>query len=84
MNNTFADMVERMKDVLSNEIGGKVCDKNVAFSLEIEPAVMANMKYKNRIPYDAVTGFCIEKRVSVNWMLFGIGPMEMKDAAKSL
>jgi hypothetical protein len=77
-------MVERMKDVISLEVGGKVYDKNVAFALGIEPAVMANMKCRGRIPYDAVTGFCIEKRVSVNWILFGIGPMEMKDAAKSL
>lgn len=79
----FEDILERMKDVICHDSGGKVYDKNVAHVLEIDPGALAKLKHHNRIPYDAVTGFCIERSISVNWMLFGIGPKEMKDATKT-
>lgn len=83
--NRMIDIVERIKDVISHDYPGKkIKDKHVAYVLEISPENLAVKKSRCLIPYETVMMFCIHRRVSANWMLFGIGSMRLDDAVKSL
>lgn len=76
------DIFERVKDVISHQYpDSKVLDKNVAHALGIKPASLSMMKKRGHIPYDEVTMFCIRNNVSANWMLFGVGQMELHHAS---
>lgn len=76
-----SEIVERIKDVISKDFPEcKIYDKNVAYELNISPGALAVNKTRNLIDYDAVTMFCIRRKVNLNWLLLGIGDMDMKSA----
>ncbi|WP_345993751.1 hypothetical protein [Sulfurimonas sp. HSL-1716] len=79
------DVIERIKDVISKDYpNSKVFDKNVAYELRTSPGALAVQKSRNLISYDALTMFCIRRKVNTNWLFFGIGDMEMDHAKKDL
>lgn len=83
--NRMTEIVERIKDVISHEYPDKkIKDKHVAFVLEMNTNCLRLKKSRGLIPYEDVMMFCIHRRVSANWMLFGIGSMRLDDAVKSL
>jgi len=74
----FDEVVERLKDILSDEVGNKkVYDKDVADSLEISPAAFATMKRRSRIPYEEIVAFCSRRKISINWLLFNQNPSSL-------
>lgn len=74
----FDEVVERLKDILSDEVGDKkVYDKDVADSLDITPAAFATMKRRARIPYEEIIAFCSRRRISINWLLFNQNPSSL-------
>lgn len=67
----LSDIIEKLKDVLSEStIGKKVFDKDVATALNIPQATFATMKKRNSIPYEEILEFCAIKKISVNWLFF--------------
>lgn len=67
----LSDIIEKLKDVLSEStIGKKVFDKDVATALNIPQATFATMKKRNSIPYEEILEFCALKKISVNWLFF--------------
>ena len=83
--NVMEEIVERMKDVISHDHPNrKIRDKHVALALSIRPDSLCVKKAKGLIPYEEVVMFCLRRKISVNWMLFGIGQMEMSNAVKGL
>ena len=67
----FDEVVERLKDILSEDVGNKkVYDKDVADHLDISAASFATMKRRNRIPYEEIVAFCSKRKISINWLLF--------------
>ena len=81
------DVAERVKDVISrNDPENRVLDKNVAYALGLTPAALSVRKIraekynKNLFPYEKLVEFCIENKISANWLFFGIGEMEMNYA----
>ena len=76
------DVFERVKDVICFEYKDqKVLDKHVAYELGMEPSSFASKKHRNLLPYDELTAFALRRKISINWLFFGIGKMEM-DYAK--
>lgn len=74
----MSEVIERIKDVISKDYpDSKVLDKNVAYALGITPDNLSTKKSRNLIPYDELTIFCIERKVSTNWLFFGIGKQVM-------
>ena len=67
---TFAEIVERIKDIVSKEYGRRVFDKDVARELGISPNSLRVYKATNHIPYKNVIIFCISRGVSADWLLF--------------
>ena len=78
---TFNDIVERLKDIISEQVGAKkVFDKDVASALGIEPINFATMKKRDKIPYKELSEFCAKKRISLNWLLFDQTPESLVEA----
>ena len=67
----FEKIIEKIKDILSNEIGEKkVLNKDVAKALGITPENLSILKKRNKIPYEEIAYFCAKRKISINWLLF--------------
>jgi len=69
--NNMYEIVERIKDVISFEVNGKVFDKHVAKKLQLSPNTLRVYKVKNIIPYERIAEFCLEHNISFDWLVFG-------------
>lgn len=83
--NVMDEIIERIKDVISHDYPDKkIKDKHVAFVLGMRPNTLAIKKSRGLLPYEDIVMFCVKRKVSLNWMLFGIGNMRLDDAVKGL
>jgi len=83
--NRMVEIVERIKDVISHDHPGKkIKDKHVAYVLCMTPNNLSVKKSRGLMPYEDIVMLCVKRKVSLNWMLFGIGSMRLDDAVKSL
>lgn len=68
---SFEEVIERIKDVLSSEIGErKVYDKDVANALGISKEYFSMLKKRKRVPLNEVMNFCVKRGININWLLF--------------
>jgi len=75
MMKNFSDIVEQIKDVVSEDFPGKkIFDKDIAGLLQITQMNFATMKKRDKIPYEELLEFCAKRRIAVNWLLFGQSP----------
>lgn len=83
--NVMYEIIERIKDVISHDYPDKkIKDKHVAFVLNIKPNSLAILKTRGLLPYEDLVYFCIRRKISLNWLLFGIGSKGLDDAVKGL
>lgn len=69
------EIIEKIKDILAKDLGNKkVFDKDVASALKLSPAAFATMKNRGKIPYEEIIDFCVKKKISINWLLYGQDP----------
>jgi hypothetical protein len=66
----FEEVLDRVKEVLSSEIEGRVRDADAARALGISAGAFATLKNRDRLPFEEIAVFCAKKRVSINWVLF--------------
>ena len=79
--NTFNEMVEQIKDIISENLPGKkVFDKDVAEVLDISQMNFATMKKRNKIPFSELLDFCAKRSISINWLLYGQSPESLIEA----
>lgn len=79
--NSFADIVEEIKSIISPEFSPKkVFDKDVAEVLGISQMNFATMKKRDKIPFNELLDFCAKKAISINWMLYGQSPESLVEA----
>lgn len=64
------EIIEKIKDILSNEQDSKVLDKDVAAALWLSKDSLSHMKRKNSIPYEQIAKFCAQRKISINWVLY--------------
>lgn len=69
--NSFAEVVERVKDIISKEIDGRVLDIHAADAMELKINVLRVYKSINKMPASHVIAFCEKRAISLDWMLFG-------------
>jgi hypothetical protein len=78
---SFLEIVEEIKNIVSNEFNGKkIYDKDVADLLSISQMNFATMKKRNKIPFGELLDFCAKKSISINWMLYGQSPESLIEA----
>ena len=71
----FSDIVEEIKDVVSEDFPGKkIFDKDVASLLGISQMNFATMKKREKIPYEELLNFCAKRSIAINWLLYGQSP----------
>ncbi len=79
--NSFIDIVEEIKSIISAEIAPKkVFDKDVATVLGISQMNFATMKKRDKIPFNELLDFCAKRTLSINWLLYGQSPESLVDA----
>ncbi len=72
---SFEAVMERLKDILSKEIGErKVYNKDVAQALGITPEYLSMLKKRNRLPLQEILDFCAARSISANWLLYDQDP----------
>jgi len=79
--NSFSDIVEEIKNIISQEFAPKkVFDKDVASVLGISQMNFATMKKRNKIPFNELLDFCAKRSISINWLLYGQSPESLVEA----
>jgi len=71
----FNDIVDQIKDIVSEDFPGKkIFDKDIAGLLDISQMNFATMKKRNKVPYEELLEFCARRSIAINWLLFGQSP----------
>jgi len=79
--NSFVNIVEEIKSIISVEIAPKkVFDKDVASVLGITQMNFATLKKRDKIPFNELLDFCAKRSISINWLLYGQSPESLIDA----
>jgi len=79
--NSFVDIVEEIKSIVSSEFSTKkIFDKDIADILSISQMNFATMKKRNKIPFIELMDFCARKSISINWLLYGQSPESLLEA----
>ena len=74
----ISEIIERIKDILSNELGQKkVYDRDVAAALGIRPENLSMLKKRGRIPYQEILDFCAKRKININWLLYDQDPLSL-------
>ena len=68
--NSFEEIVERIKDVISKDYNRRIFDKDVAKELNLKPITVTIYKSTNRLPLNNLAYFCKKRKVSLDWLLF--------------
>jgi|GEM_PF-6124750 len=66
----FREIVERLKDIMSKDISGKVFDWHVSDALEIPYSTMRINIMKNRLPLKEVTRYCYKNDINIYSIIF--------------
>lgn len=73
-------VIEKLKDVISRELGEKtVLEKDVAKILGMTPNALAQFKHRNTLPYEQIMYFCAKRKLSINWIMFEQIPDSLVD-----
>ena len=68
--NSFKEIVERIKDIISNDVDGFVLNKHVADVLNLSPNTIRVYKVKDILPYEHILEFCYKHNISFDWLVF--------------
>ena len=67
----FNDIVEKLKDVLSKELGNiSIKDKDIANALCIKYDIFRKVKQYNRVPFWEIMQFLAKRNLSINYFFF--------------
>lgn len=68
---SFKDIVEKLKDVLSKELGNiSIKDKDIAIALDINYDIFRKNKQYDKIPYFPIMQFLAKRNLSINYFFF--------------
>ena len=74
----FSDIILRIKKIITEDREKqKIYNKDIAQALELSPEYFAVIKKRGKIPYEAIAHFCKERKISINWILFGQEPKKL-------
>jgi len=75
----FRDVMQRVKETLwEKSKKNKILDRDIAYSLNLDPQYFAVIKRRNKIPYEQLAYFCKKHKVSMNWILMAQKPQYLK------
>lgn len=69
--NNYNEILERIKDILSQELGDKkLFNKDIANALGINYDNFRKQKARGSIPYPEIMSFLAKRNISINWFFF--------------
>ena len=71
--NSFKEIVERIKDIISQDYDRFVLDKDVANELNLAAKTISIYKAADKIPLNNLAYFCFKRDISFDWLVFGKG-----------
>ncbi|MEA3419632.1 MAG: helix-turn-helix domain-containing protein [Campylobacterota bacterium] len=75
---TFDDVMLRIKQIIAaNKEKQRIYNKEIAQALGLTPEYFAVIKKRGKIPYEAIATFCRNRKISINWVLFGQEPKKL-------
>ena len=80
----FKEVVEILKDVISNEVKGIVLDKHIADALGVSSSVLATNKNRGVIMYSELVDFCGARKLSINSILMNQSPESLVEATNNI
>ncbi len=69
MSKSMNRIVEDIKDIISNEVEGKVQDRAVAEVLGCTHGALATAKSRNVIMYQHIAEFCPKRSIAINFII---------------
>ena len=66
----FFEIVERIKDIISHDVQGRVYDRHVAEALGLSTRTLRIYKSADHLPLDAIAHFAAVRDVSLDWLIF--------------
>lgn len=67
----YNEILEKIKDILSQELGNKkILDKDIAQALDINYDNFRKQKTRDSIPYFEIMSFLAKRNISINWFFF--------------
>jgi len=66
----FLEVVERIKDIISHEVEGRVFDRHVAEALGLSTNTVRIYKSVDYLPLEQIAYFCAVRNVSLDWLIF--------------
>jgi len=76
----ISEIIEKLRDILINEkIKDRIFDKDIANALKITSINFATIKKRNGMPFSNILDFCVAKKISINWLLYGQNPSSLID-----
>jgi len=68
----FDEILSRLKLLHAQQHNKKKAyDKDIAMILGVTPEYFAVIKKRKKIPYKEIALFCHERKMCINWVLFG-------------
>lgn len=67
-------ILDRIAHILEVDSGETPYQKDIAAVLSISPSSLANMKSRGNLPIKEIALFAAERKISINWVLFGQNP----------
>lgn len=68
---SFLEILEKIK-----EVKGFHSDSDVAVALGMSPQALFNHRKRSTIPIEQISTFCSNEKISLDWLLFGVGTRE--------
>lgn len=76
------EIIERLKDILATQGIKNIKDAYIANVLGLSPNTLAQMKFRNKIPYKQIMTFLHEQNISINLFFFGCDVKKVKNNSK--
>ena len=74
----FQEVMQRIKEILIIKTKKeKILDRDIADTLKLDPQYYAVIKKRKKIPYESLAYFCIEHKISMNWILLEQKPQTL-------
>lgn len=77
---TYTQIVDKLKEILSQELNAPAKDKDVATALEVEYNNFRKQKSRNSPHYPEIMQFLAQHKISINWFFFNQLPETLIDA----
>ncbi len=76
------EVIERIKDILAQELRRRVFNKDVANALGITSQHLSMLKKRGKLPLPQLLDFCAKRKININWLLYDQDPLSLQETTQ--